>query len=398
MALCGGKKRVKVSRFFFTRVMLTAWVLLLSYQYLDYFYAYLAHGEWLDLENGFTRILIPDTFIYKSIIDTDNVWLSIILSGVKNTIGPSFIWYAAQFDWFIVLFINVVIIWFIFVFFEKNLNYYGVSPRVAQHTMLVFALLPSTSFYAIGALKELPTMLLLLMLVYFYNRRRLFIVLWVSVALIFFRYQLIVILLGTVAITRFNNRSFRFSLFAIIALSLIYPVIISFGMLEMEAVERFRSSQTETYGAIIENIRNNYYGFSFFAIVVRVLQTLFEPMFGFIPNPIEYFYEEGMFSIFRFVQVSTILIMMPYIYKTVFKMINLYRLDGYLHNSINALYVIILLSFFLVGGFSFIHHRYLVTFFPLIMIAAIIPLSTSLHTTTPIPKKSIPLAPTRGEW
>ena len=86
--------------------MLTAWVLLLSYQYLDYFYAYLAHGEWLDLENGFTRILIPDTFIYKSIIDTDNVWLSIILSGVKNTIGPSFIWYAAQFDWFIVLFIN----------------------------------------------------------------------------------------------------------------------------------------------------------------------------------------------------------------------------------------------------------------------------------------------------
>jgi len=187
-------------------------------------------------------------------------------------------------------------------------------------------------------------------------------------------------------------------LFAIIALSLIYPVIISFGMLEMEAVERFRSSQTETYGAIIENIRNNYYGFSFFAIVVRVLQTLFEPMFGFIPNPIEYFYEEGMFSIFRFVQVSTILIMMPYIYKTVFKMINLYRLDGYLHNSINALYVIILLSFFLVGGFSFIHHRYLVPFFPLIMIAAIIPLSTSLHTTTPIPKKSIPLAPTRGEW
>ena len=138
--------------------------------------------------------------------------------------------------------------------------------------------------------------------------------------------------------------------------------------------------------------------FNFITTATEVLDFVDSEKTSFIPNPIEYFYEEGMFSIFRFVQVSTILIMMPYIYKTVFKMINLYRLDGYLHNSINALYVIILLSFFLVGGFSFIHHRYLVPFFPLIMIAAIIPLSTSLHTTTPIPKKSIPLAPTRGEW
>ena len=365
---------MKVSELLSTRVVLTGGVLFLSYLYLDYFYVYLVNGEWFGLENGFTRVLVPDTFLYKSVIDVDNVWLSIILSNVKNTIGPSSIWYVAQFDWFIVLFINIVIVWFILVFFEKNLNYYGVSPRVIQYTVLVFALLPSTSFYAIGALKELPTMLLLLMFVYFYNRRRLFILLWVSAALIVFRYQLIVILLGTIAITRFNDRSFRFALFVIVAVSVVYPAITFFGVLEVEATDRFRSWQTGTAGAVIENIRNNYYGFSFFAIVARVLQSLFEPLLTFALNSGEYLYEEGAFSIYRFVQISTIIIMIPYIYKTVFKMINMYRMDGYLHHSTNTIYVLTLLSTVLVGGFSFIHHRYLLPFFPLIMIAANIPL------------------------
>jgi len=372
VALCSDKKEMNISGLLATRIMLLCYIMLVSYLYLDYFHIYLYNGDWLDLENGYTRIIVPDTFIYNNIVDVDNAWFSIISSGVKNTIGPSLIWFFGQFDWFVVLGINIFFIWFIFVFFERNLRFYAVEKVQIQRAMVLLALLPSMWFYTIGALKELPMMLFLLMFVHYFNQKK-----WIGffltlVALVVFRYQLMVILLTTFACIKVTSRSFRFSLLGIIVLSLVYPSITSLGPVEMEAVERFRSFQENSIGGFVENIRNSYYGASLFAIIIRVVQSLFEPFLTFIMSPGNYFYEDGWFSVYRFIQFSTLAMVVPYIYRALLNMIGIYKIGKFCNMNIQFIYVMLVLSVVMVGGFSFIHHRYLFPFFPLIMIAAII--------------------------
>lgn len=103
-----------ISRLRFTRLLATVSIFLFSLMYLNYFHPYLENGQWLNLDNGFTFIIIPDTFLYLDLIDRDNILSSVLSSGVKNTICPSLIWALGQFDWFAVLFINIIFIWFIF--------------------------------------------------------------------------------------------------------------------------------------------------------------------------------------------------------------------------------------------------------------------------------------------
>lgn len=215
-------------------------------------------------------------------------------------------------------------------------------------------------------------MLLLLMFIYYYNQKKMIGLFLTLVALIVFRYQLIFILFSTMACMKITSRSFRFSLLAIIVLSLIYPLITSFGPLEMEATERFRSGQEGSIGAFVENIRNNYYGVSLFAIIIRTFQSLFEPFLTLIMNPSGYIYENEWFSVYRFIQFSTLVIVAPYIYRVFFNMIRIYKLGRFCNVNIQFIYVILVLSVFTIGGMSFIHHRYLLPFFPLVMIAAMV--------------------------
>ena len=78
----------------------------IGFFYIQYFHASLSSNEYEHV-NGFTRIVIPDSFLYKDIIDVDNILVSIGLSGVKNTIGPSTLWVLADFNWYVVFCINV---------------------------------------------------------------------------------------------------------------------------------------------------------------------------------------------------------------------------------------------------------------------------------------------------
>ena len=180
-----------ISKLFLIRCILTTLLIIVSWFYLDYFYPYLITGEWLDLDNGFTRIIVPDTFIYERTIDKDNVLMSIIFSSVKNTIGPSLIWFFSGYNWYVVLLLNSIFVWLILLFLEKNLKFYGVNSKKIYSVVVVFSLLPSTTFYMIGSLKELPTMLFLLMILFFANTKKWILLGLAILLLILFRYQFI---------------------------------------------------------------------------------------------------------------------------------------------------------------------------------------------------------------
>src|SRR6266568_9440881 len=68
---------------------------LLSWSHYVYFSEALSNDEWESV-SGFARIVIPDTFLYKDVLDFSDPLTSLVLAGVKNTVGPSLIWYVAD--------------------------------------------------------------------------------------------------------------------------------------------------------------------------------------------------------------------------------------------------------------------------------------------------------------
>lgn len=62
-----------------------------SLSYVANFHSALATGDWIDIK-GYTRIVIPDTFVYKGLIEEELSLLAISVAGIKNAIGPALIW------------------------------------------------------------------------------------------------------------------------------------------------------------------------------------------------------------------------------------------------------------------------------------------------------------------
>jgi hypothetical protein len=318
---------------------------------------------WLSVK-GFTRIIIPDTFIYYDIINFNNPIYSILESTVKNTIGPSFIWYITDGNWIETILINSFFVYISLYFFEKIAIELGSDRKSMLIGMTILAICPSTIYYSIGALKELPTVCFTLAFLYYYITSKKIKLCFFAFLLFLFRYQFVFIFL---LFFFFEYLDVKKSFIILILIAFLFPAFKHFNMLGYESSLTYRldSGNLDSLGYWVEYVRNNIFVLSFFGILVRIFQSLFEPFLAFLHS--FSFYENNLLSVIKIILFSSLILFTPYIY-CFFKNFIFF---AFAERKIKAIFIFICISTYFIGGFSFIHHRYLVFIFPLMILLCI---------------------------
>jgi len=353
------------------KTLLLFFLITVGYLYIAFFKDSLANGDWLST-NGYARIIIPDTLLYSGIVDVNNIIESIQMSGIKNTIIPSFLWVISGFDWVNLLLINIGMVYLIAFYMERLAKQYQIPLEKARLAVVVFLLLPTTFYYSIGALKELPMALLILASLYYYNINKFKIFLLIVLILFMVRYQLIFIIL-LLFLSKISHNSIRTSILLILLISSIYPLISFLTIFSQDTTEAFRYEYgvAGSLGSIVENIRNNYIFLSTFSILIRTFQSLFEPIIVFFKN--QTFYESGDLSVWTIIHLPSNILISPYLYLFVKKNIFIYKNNKYIFNDVQTPFAFLTIALIFIGGFAFIHGRYLIPLYPLIIIASLIP-------------------------
>ncbi len=356
----------------FIKVFLLCCLTAAGYLYINLFEVSLLNGEWLSVD-GFARIIIPDTLVYSGIIDLDNVLASIFFSGVKNTLIPSLIWVLSSFDWYIVFFVNILLIYYIVFYMERLANQYQIPWNKAQLAIVVFLLLPTTIYYAVGALKELPMALLMLAGLNYFNLRKFKVALVIIALLVMVRYQLAVVVVLLFIVGR-SDKPMRMAVIIMFSLAAIYPILSNFNILSAGVAEVYRAEfgVPGSIGGVVEGVRNSFYLISAFAIIIRVFQSLFEPLIGVFQDFT--FYENNDLSVYRIAHVFSTIMVLPYIYMFMRKLKFIVFAKTNIRRDVQTIFALLFVSLISVGGFSFIHGRYLIPFFPLMIIAGLIPI------------------------
>jgi len=190
--------------------------------------------------------------------------------------------------------------------------------------------------------------------------------------LFIFRYQLLIIPIYLYYITYIKAKQYKYAFIPFILLLCIYPILSNLDMFSSSVTETFReNSSGASIGAKIEYLRNNVYILSFFSILIRTFQTLFEPILSFINNPS--FYEKGNLSIYSLQQFLSNIIMLFYIKKFIFNSFFIIKNKSKIKTDVKTMYFLVIFLVILIGGTSFIHARYLYPFFPAIIILSFIP-------------------------
>ncbi len=276
-------------------------ILVGSWSYVSVFHTYLVNDEWEDIL-GMTRVVIPDTFLYAAIVDPNDIYTSIIVSGVKNALGPSLLWYLVGFDWYIMSLLNALFIYLIILYFEKLARIYHLSKAASRWSVLLLVFLPATLYYSVGALKELPMILLLLMTVYYYVSKSYAHAITAALLLVLFRYQLIVILTFVALLGAFRRDVSRRALVGVLLVAAIYPALTDLQIISQAATESYRElyGNEKSAGAMVENIRDNVYAASLVAVIFRTVQSFSDPIITFVVRGS--FYEGDSVSVFGVVE------------------------------------------------------------------------------------------------
>ncbi len=310
--------------------------------------------------------VIPDTYIYHDVLNEGSGLLSIISSTVKNTFVPSAIWYLAGGEWILVLAMNVFFYYLMTGYVIEVCKMYNISYK---RIVLLLTFAPVTLFYMVGALKELPTMILLLG--FFVNSiRQRYLSVFVIIALLaLLRYQIIAsIILYILLLARSSSKSLLANaVIAVAVLAGLFPLINDMTTLSNDATELFRQeSQGFGIGSIVEQVRDDIIGISSIAVLFRVIQTIFEPLLFFVSSDL---INEGVLSVYPVASVLSFLMFTSYFAKFLvgFMSSRLYKSDF----MIQKLYTYILTLIVPIAGFSFIHHRYIYPLYPLIIIAVL---------------------------
>lgn len=344
---------------------------ILSIAYYNFFSIYLEQDQFTNIL-GFTRVVIPDTFIYKSVLDdTSNIFQSIIISSVKNTIGPSLIWALVLKNWTIVILFNTLIL---LISIKRLIRIAKILNLNYSYLNLVFIILflPITLYFSIGSLKEIPCFFGLISFFYFYIKRNNFKLLLYFFFLFIFRYQLAFPLLCFIIFDNFKLNILYFSVLFLSITSIFYPLF-SFNILANDATAIFRegSETNSNLGTIIENIRSTIPGLSFIAIIFRCIQTIYEPLFTFYKT--FSFMEDNSLNIFSLFQFISTIILFP-IWFIFFKKIIIILKDKFTYErNIIRLYSFCILFIIPTAGFSFIQTRYLYPIIGLLILATLNP-------------------------
>lgn len=355
----------------FFRAIITSLVVILGFFYLHVFNDCLISGD-LEAVKGFRSIALPDTFLYASLVDYSSIFQSVLIGSVKNSIFPSLLWVITGSNWSIMLLANALISYLITVYMGNLASQYQVPPRKAQLAMIVFLLLPTTFFYSIGALKELPMALCIVAGIYYFNARKFTIVFFIATLLCLIRYQMIAIILILVFAKIFRGLM-RYSMSIILLIMLFYPAFSSFEWFSEAATSLYRdqAGQLGSLGSSVEYARDHLFVISAIAILIRVFQSLFEPIITIFQ--LGSFYQDGYLSVYNIFHVITSIAILPYLIFFLKKLNEV--LFGKTKKTIQVefIYSFLVISLISVGGFSMVHGRYLLPFIPLIMIASLIP-------------------------
>jgi len=335
--------------------------------YLHFFQDAIIDGEWQHA-NGFARILIPDTYVYLNLLDEDFSIFGLLLAGVKNAIGPALMWWVVDASWYAILLVNMAIVLTTTRYIAKICMHFGMPWREAARLCIIIGLLPTTWYHSIGALKELPTLLGMTAFFYYYVTGKSARCFLAAVALVIFRYQLVVILPAFCLIGYFSNKPLRATAVALALVSMAYPALSWLGIFSQETSALYREeAETAGVGAWVETVRDHVPVASALAVFVRVLQTTFEPIITFIGS--WSVVEDGDVSIFACAYLSSALMLTPSIWRTGARNWAILRSRQPIPKGLQNLYALIIIFAVPVGGYSFIHGRYLFPLTALVLIA-----------------------------
>ena len=313
---------------------------------------------------------VPDTLVYLDLASVDD-WdiFTFAIAGVKNAIAPALLWGAAGGDWYWMAAINALVLFIGLIYLAKLCQHFKVSKNRASAAILLVGFLPAIWFFSIGSLKELPTMTALTGFLYHYLKRQSVSCLLMGILLVSMRYQLVGILPLFVIIASYSKRPLRTAVICLVIVSAMFPLFTSLGVLSLDASADFREAAgTESsLGASMEAVRDEVPILSVAVIAARVVLSVLEPLMIFVAGP--YLLDDGRVSIQAFAYLSTLLLTLPAWYRTARSIVRGWR--AALPLDLQSLYALILLYGVPVGGFSFIHGRYMFPLTGLVVLGAI---------------------------
>jgi len=316
------------------------------------------------------RPFIPDTLFYLELVNTPEWDLTTLAAtNIKNGMAPALLWGVANGDWYRMALISVIIAFVGLVYVAKICQHFSVPRLRALRAITLIGLLPAVWYFSVGSLKELPTMTALAGFFYHHvKRQNLASLLW-GVLLVSIRFQLAAVLPLFVFASFYAKQPLRTSAIVLIICSAAFPIFASLNILSLDVTAIFREQAgTESnLGAALENLRDTVPGVSAVVVGIRVVQSVLEPLAASFTEG--FLFEAGIPSILGFASLSTLLLTLPAWYRI---LVNIVRgLRTTLPLDIQRLYALILFYAVPVGGFSFIHGRYMFPLTALVVVGAI---------------------------
>ena len=312
---------------------------------------------------------MPDTFLYLSIADSiakaESV-AEIRQAGVgTNSIAPGLVWLICQRNWYLVSLFNTVCFVYVLIYTRRLVVLLDPFHR-HEYYSIGLILTVVCMYYSVGALKEIPTLLGFTAFVYcFLKKQRTRALMWFTF-LTAFRFQFAYVIPALYALSKVRRNPLRLTFVGLAIVGALFPLISFLDVFTPDALGRYRLGQNPgSLGAQIEFVRGNILGLSLVAILIRVLQSILEPLIRFLSALS--FYEEGSLSVFHVHAALVLLLMLRTWIVVLFKR---FRLTSDTYASFGILCSFVAVAVFATGGAGLISHRFLVPVYGLLLVAA----------------------------
>ena len=340
-----------------------------SFGHLYVFGAALDEESWEHVF-GYTRIIIPDTFLYLNIAKAESAAEFLLLANVKNSIGPALVWLIFQENWYLVSIFNAICFLFVLIYTRKLVVLLDPSQESKCYSIsliLTFVCM----YYSVGSLKEIPTLLGFTAFVYYFlTKQKTKALLW-FLFLTLFRFQFSYIIIPVYFVSKIRRNPLRLTLIGLLIVGLLFPLISVLDVFSPDAIEGFRTDagqNEDALGAQIEFGRSHVIGLSLFAIIIRMLQSILEPLINFLKTLS--FYEDGSLALFQVHSALVLLLMLRAWALVLFKRFRLMLDSGGCYANFGVFYSFLALAIFAIGGTELISHRFLVPVYGLLLVAA----------------------------
>ena len=352
-----------------TFIFCTTVLLAYSFGIIYVFGAALDEGTWEHVF-GFTRIIIPDTFVYLPVANAENAAEFLLFATIKNSIGPGLVWLIFQKNWYLVSIFNTMCFLFVLIYARKLLVLLDPFQR-SKYCSVSLILTFVCMYYSVGSLKEIPTLLGFTAFVYHsLTKQKAKALLW-FLFLALFRFQFSFIIIPVYLLSKIRRDPLRLTLIGLLVIGLIFPLISVLDVFTPDAVHFFRTGtgqNEDSLGAQIEFVRGHVFGLSLFAILIRMLQTILEPLIYFLKT--SSFYEDGSLSLYQVHSALVLLLMFRAWVLVLFKRLPLISYSDGRYAKFGVLYSFLAIAIFTIGGTGLVSHRFLVPIYGLLLIAA----------------------------